>query len=152
MLADCIYFFTVIMSVVLGIQPDVKADPTAASTIKEVRAYVIGTRELEAKSGGGADCHAQGKVLYKQNQTAFRNGHSRQRWLRAAGMGVVSRLLMSDAGPLDHRHAHRQPHVGLPEVQGQPYKLGHRRARNRGGGGGCSCCDTVPCCAAPVQD
>ena len=28
-------------------------------TVKEVRAYVIGDKKLEEKSGGGADCHAQ---------------------------------------------------------------------------------------------
>ena len=27
--------------------------------VKEVRAYVIGDKKLEEKSGGGADCHAQ---------------------------------------------------------------------------------------------
>lgn len=39
---------------------DVEPDE-GAPYIKEVRAYVIGTKELEEKSGGGADCHAQAK-------------------------------------------------------------------------------------------
>ena len=30
-----------------------------AVVVKEVRAYVIGSKDLEEKSGGGADCHAQ---------------------------------------------------------------------------------------------
>lgn len=38
--------------------PDVTPSSTAV-TIKQVRAYVIGTKELEESSGGGGDCHAQ---------------------------------------------------------------------------------------------
>jgi len=47
------------MSLVLGVQPFVVPDGAAPSIVKEVRAYVIGTKDLEEKSGGGADCHSQ---------------------------------------------------------------------------------------------
>lgn len=30
------------------------------TTIKSVRAFVIDNKQLEEKSGGGADCHSQG--------------------------------------------------------------------------------------------
>jgi L-rhamnonate dehydratase len=46
------------MSLVFGVHPHV-APAAGAVVIKEVRAYVIGTKELEKRSGGGADCHAQ---------------------------------------------------------------------------------------------
>jgi len=46
------------MSLKLGPHGNVVPD-AGVPVIKEVRAYVIGTQELEKKSGGGADCHAQ---------------------------------------------------------------------------------------------
>eukprot|EP00298_Acanthocystis_sp_HF-20_P005359 c15554_g1_i1.p1 GENE.c15554_g1_i1~~c15554_g1_i1.p1 ORF type:complete len:455 (+),score=188.75 c15554_g1_i1:74-1438(+) len=46
------------MTCFLGVHPPVIADETAVK-IKAVRAFVIGTKELEEKSGGGADCHSQ---------------------------------------------------------------------------------------------
>ena len=40
--------------------PHEHVKPAAGSVVvQEVRAYVIGSKELEEKSGGGADCHAQ---------------------------------------------------------------------------------------------
>ena len=47
------------MSLRLGVHSPPIVDPDAPSTIKAVRAYVIGSKDLEEKSGGGADCHAQ---------------------------------------------------------------------------------------------
>jgi L-rhamnonate dehydratase len=49
------------MSVVFAVSPDVVPEGKDAPIITEVRAFVIGSKELEAKSGGGADCHAQAK-------------------------------------------------------------------------------------------
>jgi len=46
------------MTFILKPHPFVK--PTRSdATIKEVRAYVIGTKQEEEKAGGGADCHSQ---------------------------------------------------------------------------------------------
>lgn len=52
------------MSLVLGPQPRVKPtigeDGTpAATTVREVRAFVIGSKKTEEEAGGGADCHSQ---------------------------------------------------------------------------------------------
>lgn len=47
------------MSLILGVHPRVTPDPASPSIITAVRAYVIGTKELEEKAGGGADCHSQ---------------------------------------------------------------------------------------------
>jgi len=46
------------MTFILKPHPFVKPRKCDA-TIKEVRAYVIGTKEEEEKAGGGADCHSQ---------------------------------------------------------------------------------------------
>ena len=46
------------MSLVFGVHPHV-VPPAGAVVIKAVRAYVVGTKELEERSGGGADCHRQ---------------------------------------------------------------------------------------------
>ena len=46
------------MSVTLGIHETVVPDEDAVVVI-EVRAYVMGSKDLEEQSGGGADCHSQ---------------------------------------------------------------------------------------------
>ena len=46
------------MSLVLGMQPRVRP-AKSPFIVKEVRAFVIGTKVEEEKAGGGADCHAQ---------------------------------------------------------------------------------------------
>lgn len=46
------------MSLVFGVHETVVPDEGAV-VVKEVRAYVIGNRDLEEASGGGADCHSQ---------------------------------------------------------------------------------------------
>jgi len=47
------------MSLRLGVHSPPVVDSDAPSTIKSIRAFVIGSKDLEEKSGGGADCHAQ---------------------------------------------------------------------------------------------
>jgi len=46
------------MSFFLGPHPHVKP-VEGADVIKEVRAYIISSKEAEEKGGGGADCHSQ---------------------------------------------------------------------------------------------
>ena len=46
------------MSLVLGVQPRV-SPAKSEFIVKEVRAFVIGTKLQEEAAGGGADCHAQ---------------------------------------------------------------------------------------------
>lgn len=46
------------MSLVLGPQPRVRPED-GPFLIKELRAYVIGSKEVEEAAGGGADCHSQ---------------------------------------------------------------------------------------------
>ena len=49
-------------SFTLGPHARVAPDPSAPSVVREVRAFVIGTKDIEEKSGGGADCHSQVRV------------------------------------------------------------------------------------------
>ncbi len=46
-------------SLTLGVQPRVEPPLDAPSIVREVRAFVIGSKDLEERSGGGADCHSQ---------------------------------------------------------------------------------------------
>ncbi len=48
------------MSLVFAPHPPVVPEEDAV-VVKEVRAFVVGSKEIEEKSGGGADCHAQAR-------------------------------------------------------------------------------------------
>lgn len=138
--------------------PRVRPDGSAPSLITHVRAFVIGSKKLEESSGGGADCHSQVRVCASEHRSDAWLGLVWWLWRRAmlclwcsqasvvgaasvpavltwwcAGRPVVTRC--PGIGPLDRRHAHRQPHVGVPSVQDVPSQLGDQRAGHGHRGG-----------------
>ena len=113
--------------------PRVRPDASAPSLITHVRAFVIGSKDLEEKSGGGADCHSQ------VCRACVRASNSRRvHLIHGTTCMHACACVRGGAGDwtLDRRHAHRQPHVSVPSLQSVAQELGHQCARYHHCGGG----------------